>query len=165
MDPLQSVAIRRATAADERELERVEYSAQIAVVASWLPVTDWGTRLTEPGTFTYLCEDSSPFGFVTSADPVEEYFRDGETGEILGLCLHPDYWGSGYGKKLLVHGITVLKRRGFERAIMWIPDFAEHGIAVSESLQFKQIEGSRVSNHPQGELTENCYRLDLSGYF
>ena len=143
----------------------VEYSAQIAVEPNWRPITDWETRLAESGTFTYLCEDSSPFGFVTSADPVEEYFRDGETGEILGLCLHPDYWGSGYGKKLLVHGITVLKRRGFEQAIMWIPDFAEHAIAVSESLQFKQIEGSRVSNHQQGDLLENCYRLDLSGYF
>jgi GNAT superfamily N-acetyltransferase len=165
MGPLTSVAIRRATVADARELKRVEHSAQIAVVASWQPATDWGMRLTEPGTFTYLCEDRSPFGFVTSADPVEEYFRDGETGEILGLSLHPDYWGSGYGKKLLVHGITVLKRRGFEQAIMWIPDFAEHAVALSESLQFKQIEGSRVSNHEQADLTENCYKLDLTGYF
>ncbi len=165
MNQLQSVALRRASTSDAVELERVELSAQVAVKANWRPITSWEARLTEPGTFTYLCEDTNPFGFVTSADPVEEYFRDGQTGEILGLCLHPDYWGFGYGKKLLVHGITVLKRRGFERAIIWIPDFAEHAIAACGSLKFKQIDSSRVSNRPQGDLMENCYQLDLAGYF
>lgn len=165
MVQFHSVAIRRANPADAGELAKVEAIAQTAVQESWQAQTDWQERFMAKGLFTYLCEDTQPFGFVTSSDPIEEYFRDGDTGEILGLCLHPDYWGSGFGKKLLVHGVTVLKRRGFERAIIWIPDFAQRAIATAASLQFEQLDGSRVTNHDGGSLSEYCYGLDLTGYF
>lgn len=162
---MASVAIRRAVTADADKLAEVQSAAYGALTENWVSLTDWPKRFQEPGAFTYLAEDESPFGYVSSGDPGEDYFRDGETGEIMGLALRPDYWGFGYGQKLLVHGLSVLKRRGFEHAIIWIPALSPVAIGLSEKLKFSRLESSRVSNFGEVEITEFCYKLALGRYF
>ena len=160
---LSSVAIRRAVDEDSAEMNRVASAARLAVSDRWL--ANENNIYNGSGTYTYLSEDENPFGFVTSGNPVEEYFRDGLTGEILSLFIHPDYWGFGFGKKLLVHGLTVLKRREFETAILWIPDIADRAIAISLGLNFRPIEGAQLTDYKTGGLEQACYKLDLTAYF
>jgi len=160
---LASVAIRRANENDFPEMEKVESSAKSAVVDGWLACAS--KRYTGEGIFTYLSEDDTPFGFVTSGAPLEDYFNDDKTGEILGLYVYPEYQGFGYGKKLLVHGLTVLKRRGFDSAIIWIPENSERAIVTSSALKFRKIDGATLIDNEVGEVEFECYRLDLSAYF
>ncbi len=118
--------------------------------------------------FTYVCEDEAAFGFVTSGEPLESFFCDGATGEIRGLYVLPGYQGNGYGRKLLVHGLTVLKRLGFDRAILWIPDFADRAIRVAIKSGFTRLDVSRTTNQVSSTLAvldESCYSLDLTDYF
>jgi len=163
VERLSSVAIRRANSNDLLELANIESASKSAVSNLWS--VNNRNRYIGGDTFTYLSEDERPFGFVTSGSPLEEYFRDELTGEILGVYLHPEYQGFGYGKKLLVHGLTVLKRRGFETAIMWIPEVAKKAIALSEYLKFEKVDGAHLHDNEVGGLDHYCYKLDLAGYF
>jgi len=160
---LSSVAIRRASDDDLPEMARVESSAKSVISEFWLASAS--SRYTGAAVFTYLSEDVRPFGFVTSGSPVEEYFRDHQTGEILGLYVHPEYQGFGYGKKLLVHGLSVLKRRGFESAIIWIPEISQSAIAVSSLLNFEKLDGVYMTDNQAGGVGFECYKLDLTAYF
>ena len=157
-----SVAIRRAHESDSSQVSRVEASAKLGVSDHWQA---GAPDYFQEEAFTYLSEDESPFGFVTSGSPREEYFCDGLTGEILHLYIHPEYQGFGYGKKLLVHGLTVLKRRGFESAIAWVPEIADRANATVASLNFELIDGARLTDNSSGGLEQACHRLDLTDYF
>ncbi len=159
------IAIRRAVREDAGALARIERSAVLAKQDLWPRATNWQKRLSEKGTFTYLAEDEYPFGYVTSGEVTEDYFKLSLTGEILGLVLQRDYRGRGLGKKLMVHGLSVIKRRGSERAIIWIPERADRAISMSLALGFERIEASRLYNIPHGEQVENCYQLNLVDYF
>ena len=163
MGQLSSVAVRRANEEDLPEITRVEAAAKSAVLASW--GTGSGNRYSGEGLFTYLSEDENVFGFVTSGNPQVELFKDDLTGEILNLYVHPNYQGHGYGKKFLVHGLTVLKRRGFEFAIMWIPEIATRALTISTSLNFEEVDGAQLIDNNAGDFNQVCCKLDLTAYF
>jgi ribosomal protein S18 acetylase RimI-like enzyme len=144
-------------------MQVVESCAKSAAIPGWIVSTR--NRYISEGTFTYLSEDEIPFGFVASGAPLEDHFEDEKSGEILGLYVHPEYQGFGYGKKLLVHGLTVLKRRGFDSAVMWIPVAAKRAIATSDSLKFQKVEGAHLIDNEVGGVGFECYKLDLAAYF
>jgi ribosomal protein S18 acetylase RimI-like enzyme len=160
---LSSVAIRRANENDLPAITRVESAAKSAILASWGSGSEG--RYSGEDTFTYLSEDENVFGFVTSGSPKVEFFRDNLTGEIVNLYVHPEYQGHGVGKKLLVHGLSVLKRRGFEFAIIWIPEIASRAIAISTALNFEEVDGARLVDNKAGDFSQVCYKLDLTAYF
>ena len=163
MGQLSSVAIRRAHENDLPEISRVEAAAKSGVLASWGAGS--GDRYSGEERFTYLSEDENVFGFVTSGSPQVEFFSDDLTGEILSLYVHPDYQGHGYGKKLLVHGLSVLKRRGFEFAVMWIPEMATRALTISTALNFEEVDGAHLIDNQAGDFNQVCCKLDLTAYF
>ena len=130
----ESIGIRRAVTEDVSDIANVE-RASIAALEGF-DLKDWPALIAAPGTFSYLAEQSHPFGVVCVGAPHDKAFEDGETGEVLAWHLDPAFWGQGLGRKLLVHGLTVIKRRAFERALIWIPETATKAIQTVSDLQF-----------------------------
>jgi len=162
VEALESVGIRRAESRDRAALAAVLASCGF----------DAGDRATElPGLleseahFVYLAEDESPFGFV-AAGRHEGGLLEPTAGEILGLYLATSHQGFGMGRKLLVRGLSVLKRRGFESAFAWLPADSERAITVFEEVSFERSPGLvREINVAGTARTEYGYRIGLEAFF
>ncbi len=126
---------------------------------------DWSDLLRRKGIFTYIAEDDAPFGMVTAGPPQEDFLDDDKTGEILALYLKPSYQGRGLGRKLLVHGVSVIKRRDSARAVIWIPEVATRALHVVTVLGFEELGASREINREGGTVVETFLALDCANWF
>lgn len=164
MGLLESVSIRRATVDDVPGLQAVE--SQALASAHIIPVsgTDWAPYVDDQARFIYLAEDTAPFGFVCAGRPQDIDVLPATAGEIIGLYLHPDYQGHGMGRKLLVRGLSVLKRRGFETGFIWLRQDASRAKRVVASLGFAET-GYERSTRAHGIVLEQGFEVDLESYF
>lgn len=163
--PLTGVGIRRAGVSDFAVLSSLtEYGGACSPKNEWWNEwqNEWRERLRSPEVFSYLVEDKEVFGFVTAGPSL---LLDDSDGELLGLFLNPDHRGVGMGKKLLVRGLSVLKRRNFSRAVVFIAnqDVVMKGLLMS--LGFETDIGDREINHPQGTVLQVGFGLGLNDYF
>lgn len=156
---VDSVSIRRALPSDTDALVQLEMDARDNT-RGWSEAVDWSSVFEENGAFTYLAEDVAPFGVITVGSPREAQYRDTDTGEVLAWYLHPKYWQQGLGRKLLVHGLSVIKRRHCEQALIWIPELADKADASLRSLNFEPVH-----QRPLGDTNLIGYQLDLRDYF
>jgi hypothetical protein len=159
------VGIRRAMLQDEDRLKTLQYTAQTHVDLGWQEVAPWHSWLTDTAVFTYIAERDELLGAVATGPVGEAVLQDGHTGEIIAWFLHPDAWSQKLGRKLLVHGLTVLKRCLFHKAVIWIPAKAKRAENVVISLKFTVTGMERVRNLPSGSVNESCFQLDLDGYY
>lgn len=164
---IESVSIRRAEQVDIPAIVEIQDQVLNSVQdrRRRFSLTEWQTFFGSPHVFTYLSEADIPFGFVTAGTPREEFFQDGEHGELIALHILPTHRGHGYGKKLLVHGISVLKRINFKRAILWVAGDNEPAVAIIDRLGFVPNGASRITNQDDSSHQEHCYQLDLEEYF
>ena len=102
---------------------------------------------------------------VTSGPPQESFLDDEKTGEILALFLREGYQGHGLGRKLRVHGVSVIKRRDSARAVIWVPEAAERALRVVEALGFEALGATREINQADGTVVEQCLALDCAKWF
>lgn len=162
---MEQIGIRRATGADAPQLESARARAISSSGIAWPPLVEMEARLAAPNVFTYLAEQASPFGFVTVGPPAENYFDDNRTGEILEWYLDDTHAGKGYGRKLLVHGLTVLRRRLRERAVIWIPAESARGIVALEMAGFERIDAETVSGVGEIDVRSVAFERDLGEFF
>jgi len=158
------VGIRRATARDAVTV------AALLAGAGRTPAGDagartWRERLRRDDCYTYVAEDTALFGIVRVGEPAEAFFDDGATGEVLDWYVRPDHGGEGYGARLLVHGLTVIKRLRRDRAIAWIPVGGHVALQVATRLGFEPVAAERVTNRDGTSLPEQCVAIDLSSFF
>jgi len=156
---LESVGIRRAELDDRAGL--VEVSKASGATVGKLDLAGW---MGDPEIFTYVAEDSQLFGYITAGPPRDALFS-ADTGEVYALCVLPEYWGQGIGRKLVVHGISVLKRRHFNRVVVWLPAEAERARRMLRGLKFSGNGMNRETNLPGQVLWEEGFELDASDYF
>lgn len=165
MARIASVGIRRAEPADISSLKQVEASALAAIHDVFQGRQDWESLFEDGTVFTYLAEDEAPFGFVTAGGPREEWFQGGSTGEIISLCVVPDYQRHGVGRHLMVHGMSVLKRRDFESALIWLRQDATRARKLIEELGFEPFDAVRTSNVDGSEIAEQAWHMSLGQFF
>lgn len=159
---LESVAIRRGEPADRDALAAVVAANGDSVRQR---IDDLNTLLSSREHFIYLAETDAPFGFV-GAGPADEMIAGPGVGEIVALYLLPLVQGQGMGKKLLVRGLSVLKRRGFERAFAFVPVASVSAIAVFRAIGFEPVEGvERVVNKGAQAVRECGYSVSLDDFF
>ncbi|WP_425804852.1 GNAT family N-acetyltransferase [Desulfitobacterium sp. Sab5] len=65
-----------------------------------------------------LFENSEPIGCVAYGKSRDKLLPD--CGEIVSLYLLPEYFGKGYGNKLLDSALSDLKEFGYERIYLWV---------------------------------------------
>ncbi len=160
---IESVSIRRADKTDIPAIVEIQNRA-LDPSRRFSPV-EWQAFFDSPHVFTYLAETDQPFGFVTAGAPLEDFFLDGKYGELIAVNILPTHRNHGFGKKLLVHGISVLKRRNFERAILWVATENERALAVLDRLGFNANGAARITNRGDSSHREYCYELELAGFF
>lgn len=162
MDKLESVAIRRGDSSDQSALAAIVQGAG----ATFEHRLDALPRLLSARDhFVYLAETESPFGFV-GAGPCDPDLSGPETGEIISIFLLPECQGQGMGKKLLVRGLSVLKRRGFTDAFAWVPAASARAIATFEAIGFERDQRvQRELNSDGATVVEQGYRVELAEFF
>ena len=143
-----NVGIRRADAEDAESLSQLTSE----LLLSWLDM------FAVPEIFSYLAEDDEPFGVVSVA-PASDYWLD-NAGEVIVWYLHPKFRNVGLGRKLLVHGLSVLKRRDFEIALIWIPETADEASKALYELRFVQEEVK-----PLGDMNLLLFSRNLCDFF
>ena len=151
------IGIRRAVPADAEVLELIRRSASVPDCRD----TGMATHLRAPGTYTYLAEDTEPFGFVS----VGVCDLDLADGEVFEWFLSPAYQQRTLGRKLLVHGMSVLKRRACESALIWIPEGAGRARHLLKRQGFEQVGATRERNLDDLSVIETAYYRDLSDFF
>ena len=162
---LEAVSIRRATWRDSEALDRVVADA-LAGTGIISPVArDWRALSESRRHFIYLAEDRQPFGFVAAGEPLDAGVPLPGQGEILGIYLAPGYQGCGMGRKLLVRGLSVLKRRGFGAAFIWLPEGADRLGVVAASLGFEADGTTRMNNLAAGTSLETGWQMPLDRWF
>ena len=145
---LTSVSIRRAGYLDKQALLAL-------TPVNVARLTDWQHLKHEGAFFTYLAEDTAPFGFVSAGE-----------GEIVALFLKTQYRGFGMGRKLLVRGLSVLKRRHFDSAHIWLTDNADVARSMIQALGFEPDGSERYVNDSLGGSSfEIGYHISLEDYF
>ena len=151
-----TVGIRRAVSADIEVLEALR-----ARCFEFGLTPSMAEHLTAPNTFTYLAEDTSPFGFVTVGS-CEIPLAD---GEILEWCLLPEHRERAIGRKLFVHGLSVLKRRMCESALIWIPANADRAEVIIRRQGFELSGATRERTVSNTTIQESAWTRDLSDFF
>ncbi len=150
------ISIRRALADDSEALEQVRAcSSPIA------GETSLEHRLKSAETFTYLAEDEMPFGFVT----VGRCELSVAEGQVFEWYLMPVRQGRALGRRLFVHGLSVLKRQRFETAMIWIPDDATRARDIIKRQGFEPGGASRIRNTASVEVRETAFIRDLADFF
>jgi len=164
---IESVSIRRAGGADipaiieiQNHVLKVEQDPHRSYVHD-----EWLAFFNDSHIFTYLSETDQPFGFVTAGVPLDDLFLGEGQGELIALNILPTHWGHGYGKKLLVHGLSVLKRRNFKQAILWVTSGNERAVSIIRRLGFNANGAERITNRADSSIQEHCYELTLEEYF
>jgi len=157
--PVKPVGIRRALAADAGALNRIRSKAP----GPFAPTRALERHLVEPAVYTYLAEDEVPFGFVTIGPATD--LEQGGLGEIREWFVSATYQQRGYGRKLLVHGLTVLKRRMCDSALIWLPVEVTRPRDVLLQHGFKSYPAQRLVNVDEQSITEQAYLKDLGDYF
>ena len=142
------IGIRRAEATDTDNLSNL--TSELAL--------DWPAMFAASGVYSYLAEGDEPFGVVSVA-PASQAQVDG-AGEVVAWYLHPEFRGAGLGKKLLVHGLSVLKRRDFDVALIWVPETADEALEVLDGLRFVPDEVK-----PIGDVNLLLFTRNLDDYF
>ncbi len=122
----------------------------------------WHRQSQIAGSFTYVMEQEDIFGFV-SAGSAE--IPDKSVGEILGLWLNAEFRRQGLGRKLLVRGLSVLKRRKFKIAHIYLNPDADAARGLLIGLDFHEMEQSRQINQGDTSILQAGYQLDLKDYF
>lgn len=156
---VKQVGIRRALAADAGALNQIRSETP----GPFAPTRALGRLLAEPCVYTYLVEDEVPFGFVT-VGPDTDLEHVG-LGEIREWFVSTTYQQRGYGRKLLVHGLTVLKRKMCDSALIWLPVDVARPLDVILQHGFKTHPAQRLVNVGDLSSTEQAYVRDLSDYF
>ncbi len=119
------ILIRRGRA---EELERLEETYRLAYqgLEEYAETTSFRIRnylnwlySGEPEGFFVAEAEGRLIGFVSiHAEWWDK--RLGETGEIHEICVHPDMWGQGVGRKLLEAAIAYARQRGRQQVSLWV---------------------------------------------
>lgn len=155
----KQVGIRRALALDAGALNQIRSEAS----GPFPPTRALEHHLVEPAVYTYLVEDEVPFGFVT-VGPATDLEQIG-LGEIREWFVLATYQQRGYGRKLLVHGLSVLKRRMCDSALIWVPLEVNRPRDVLLQHGFKTYPAQRLVNVDEESSTEQAYLRGLGDYF
>lgn len=104
------------------------------------------------------------------SDPVDDDLGKTAAGEVYGFYLHPDAWGSGAAGVLMDACLDELRRREFERAVLWVLRDNPRARRFYERCGFRPTEhellwdGPRMPGAPQlrEPVAEIQYRNDLT---
>jgi len=84
-----------------------------------IPKGQWAPKLDQAKWHTMICiENGCIIG--TSSFCKSRFIEYADAGEIISIYFLPEYWGKGYGRKLMGVVISELKEQGFSEVFLWV---------------------------------------------
>lgn len=117
----------------------------------------WWQRFIGNGARVHVAESDGVVGFCHADDSDDEGW-----GEIYSIYVHPDNWGDGYGRELLVAGESTLIGKGHNRALLWVLQRNERGRRFYERQSWAVGKPIRVEEIGGTQVTEVRYEKDLT---
>ena len=118
----------------------------------------WWRRFIAEGARVHVVGEERVVGFCHATGSADEGW-----GEVFSIYVHPEWWGSGLGHRLLAAGEDSLRRLGFDRALLWVLErnvrarsfYEGHGWVRGRPIRVEDIGGVQVN--------EIRYEKDLTG--
>ena len=116
----------------------------------------WVSNLEKSEWNTMVCvENGSCIG--TSSFCKSRFKEYPEEGEIISIYFLPEYWGKGYGRKLLESVLRELRQQGFNDVFLWVLEENIRARRFYESFGFKCTTDYRIDNIGGKEVREVRY--------
>lgn len=108
----------------------------------------WWRRFISDGATVHVSEADGVVGFCTAGDSDEDGW-----GEVFAIYVHPEHWGEGHGRELLMAGESGLAAIGHERALLWVLEansrgrrfYERQGWTVGRPIRVEEIGGIQVT--------------------
>jgi RimJ/RimL family protein N-acetyltransferase len=167
--------IRLATISDIPELARVQIASWRAAYVDVLPASVlgslmqhefegyWQRGMIKPGRVNWAClVDDNIIGFAAAGPSRNEDSPPPLVGELYGLYLLPEHWGSGKGRALWEAVRSHLFASGFREVIIWVFEENHRARHFYEHIGFRLDPGQRKMLALRGvERPELRYRQSL----
>jgi ribosomal protein S18 acetylase RimI-like enzyme len=163
--------IRRATVEDARGIAEVHIRTWQEAYRHVFPAAEldgldvgerderWRHNLADPDVPTFVAdEDNAVVGFVTvgpSRDPDCD-------GELYGIYVAPEAWGSGAGAALMVAGLGELHAH-YAAAVLWVLDDNPRARRFYEKHGWSPDGATKTGRHLGVDTAEVRYRISLVG--
>lgn len=163
--------MRRAAVGDAEALAEVHVRSWQAAYAGILPEefldnldrerrVRWWRRFIGDGAMVHVSEADGVVGFCTAGDSVENGW-----GEVFAIYVHPEHWGAGHGRQLLMAGESGLAATGHEKALLWVLEANSRGRRFYERQGWTVGRPIRVEEIGGVQVTEVRYEKRLRGDF
>ena len=83
-----------------------------------------------------------------------------QAGEIIAIYLLEEFWGKGYGRKMMKYAVDMLKSRGYGDIILWVLEENDRARRFYEKCGFA-LDGSKKEIEIGKPLIEIRYALNL----
>lgn len=117
---------------------------------------EWWRRFITDGARVHVIGDGRVVGFCHAGVSDEAGW-----GEIFAIYLHPDHWGLGLGRELLLAGQRTITESGLTRALLWVLEDNQRGRAFYERQGWRVGKPFRVEEIGGTQVTELRYEIDL----
>lgn len=118
----------------------------------------WWRRFIGEGATVHVSEADGVVGFCTAGDSDEDGW-----GEIFAIYVHPEHWGEGHGRELLMAGESGLAASGHDRALLWVVEANSRGRRFYERQGWTVGRPIRVEDIGGIQVTELRYEKRLLG--
>ncbi|HJQ76677.1 MAG TPA: GNAT family N-acetyltransferase [Acidimicrobiia bacterium] len=117
----------------------------------------WWASYLSRGSRVHVAEhDGAVVGFCTPGVSNEAGW-----GEIFAIYVHPEHWGTGIGRELIVAGESTVLASGLDRALLWVLEDNRRARAFYERQGWSPGKPIRIENIGGVQVTEVRYEKDL----
>ena len=125
-----------------------------------IPEGSWVSSLDDPARKTLICiEDGMTVGTCSFCSSRIEKLEG--WGEVISIYLLPDYIGRGYGKDLMEAAIAQLKKLGYVKVFLWVPEENERARRFYEKFGFSVTDDFLDDNIGGRDLREIRYIYEI----
>lgn len=171
--------IRHAEVSDAHEIAEVHVASWRTAYRTLLPPADldqlevsqfesWRGRRIEAmdrsNSATLVVDDGQVSGFVDVGPTRDEHLDAGEVAELYAIYLHPDRWGRGHGRQLIIAAEATMVELGFSSAMLWVLEDNARARAFYEAAGWEPDGGRQLERIISTELYEVRYAKDLGDY-
>ena len=169
------LSVRRATPADAPEIAAVKVLSWRAAYADLLPADYLESMQPEhyvEGTRSRLAADHPALadhllllqdrviGWSSSVFPARGLQHHEAAGELCACYLLPEFWGRGWGRRLLVESLSFLSAQGAVRCVLWILGENQRAMGFYHKLGFT-LDGEQRTLTLREDIQRRVLRMQL----
>lgn len=148
---------------DQELLDRLDVTQRAAGWTRWIKASD-GEQSSEsdaiaPHRLLVAERGGEILGWASLGAGRDEGLHD--RGELAGLYVHPQAWGTGLGHALLATVENELREHGFRDAYLWVLHGNERAIRFYESHQWRASGHNKVMQSGNQTLNESRHDRTL----